>query len=612
MRRAHGSVTQPDSGEGGCMKECPKVSIVVPVYNGANYMREAIYSAISQTYPNVEVIVVNDGSSDGGATEEIALSYGHRIRYIAQKNGGVATALNAGIEHMTGTYFAWLSHDDVYALDKIERQMEIISTVPADTILYGGYELIDSRSQGFGHVDPGELYPEEKLNLPLFPLLRGLINGCTLLIHKSHFDRVGTFDPKLRSTQDYDLWYRMFRDSRVKYHRGLYVKSRSHAEQGTHSMPRHEEECSVLWNYMMDHLTEGEMVAMDGSVIGFRRKTVQFLRANTTYRTAIDHATQLYKEEIGRVEAGIDDILVSVVIPFYNRVDLVSESVESALLQSHKRVEVILVDDGSDEDVDRIGSIVERDKRIRYFRQEHKGSSAARNMGIDVAMGEYIAFLDSDDLYERDKIELQLSYMVERGCEFAHTSYQRMNMAGDRQDVVDSGRVSGEVLPRIIAGCAIATPTVMISRRGLGSLRFNEEFEFGEDVCLWIDLAARYELGALSEALTLVRVSGSSAAFDAEKQAVGLANIVAHVMRNPRYRSYAAEISVIVAALLERIGQSTPGYANAQAAPAVGSGVRPYGMVRRVLVSLVVDGVDATIKKVVGKVRGKWRLLTHR
>ena len=81
------------------------VSIIIPVYNGANYLREAIDSALNQTYQNCEVIVVNDGSDDNGKTEEITLSYGSRIRYFRKENGGVATALNAGIREMQGEYF---------------------------------------------------------------------------------------------------------------------------------------------------------------------------------------------------------------------------------------------------------------------------------------------------------------------------------------------------------------------------------------------------------------------------------------------------------------------------------------------------------------------------
>ena len=72
----------------------PRVSIIIPVYNGANYMREAIDSALAQTCSDIDVIVVNDGSRDDGATAEIARSYGGRIRYLEKENGGVSSALN--------------------------------------------------------------------------------------------------------------------------------------------------------------------------------------------------------------------------------------------------------------------------------------------------------------------------------------------------------------------------------------------------------------------------------------------------------------------------------------------------------------------------------------
>lgn len=86
-------------------KNRPLVSIVIPVYNGGDYLKEAIDSALAQTYNNIEILIINDGSDDGGITENIALSYGERVRYFCKKNGGVATALNLGIRNMRGGVF---------------------------------------------------------------------------------------------------------------------------------------------------------------------------------------------------------------------------------------------------------------------------------------------------------------------------------------------------------------------------------------------------------------------------------------------------------------------------------------------------------------------------
>ena len=82
------------------MTDAPLVSIIIPVYNGSDYLKEAIESALAQTYSNIEILVVNDGSCDDGKTEEIALSYKDRIRYITKPNGGVSSALNLGIAQM--------------------------------------------------------------------------------------------------------------------------------------------------------------------------------------------------------------------------------------------------------------------------------------------------------------------------------------------------------------------------------------------------------------------------------------------------------------------------------------------------------------------------------
>ena len=89
---------------------------------------------MGQTYNNIEIIVVNDGSTDEGKTEKIALSYG-QIRYYRKENGGVASALNYGIREMKGEYFSWLSHDDLYMPNKVEKQVQCLQECGDDTRL---------------------------------------------------------------------------------------------------------------------------------------------------------------------------------------------------------------------------------------------------------------------------------------------------------------------------------------------------------------------------------------------------------------------------------------------------------------------------------------------
>jgi glycosyltransferase involved in cell wall biosynthesis len=282
----------------------PKVSIVIPVYNGANYMKEAIDSAVTQTYLNIEVIVVNDGSNDNGATDSIAKSYGDKIRYFSKPNGGVSTALNLGIEKMTGDYFSWLSHDDVYKPEKVEKQIEFLQSFEGvdtmDVILYGGYEIIDHSSKTIDVVDFAKLYGSYQLSTSLFPVFRGLANGCAMLIPKKQFNRVGLFDARLRTTQDYELWFRMFRRSLVIFSPGIYLKSRLHSDQTGILSDENTKECDKLWIYMLDNVTEQEMSEMEGTPYHFYIRTADFLKKHSTYSGAEEHSRNLAKREINR------------------------------------------------------------------------------------------------------------------------------------------------------------------------------------------------------------------------------------------------------------------------------------------------------------------------
>lgn len=128
----------------------PLVSIIIPVYNGGNYLKLAIESALAQTYKNIEVLVINDGSTDND-TRKIALSYGDKIRYFEKENGGVSSALNYGITLMNGEWFSWLSHDDEYFPDKIEKQIKLVRTINESdvdrTLIYSSFVLIDSNGR---------------------------------------------------------------------------------------------------------------------------------------------------------------------------------------------------------------------------------------------------------------------------------------------------------------------------------------------------------------------------------------------------------------------------------------------------------------------------------
>lgn len=532
----------------------PLVSIVVPVYNGANYMREAIDSALAQTYKNIEIIVVNDGSRDNGETDRIARGYGERIRYFQKENGGCGSALNLGISQMRGEYFSWLSHDDVYYPDKIEHQINILRTLEnRGTILYCGWEGIDQKSKSMFHVRPETTYSLQKLDTPIFPLLRGIIHGCSLLVPAGLFRTVGTFNEALPTTQDYALWFEFMRAAPVRFDSRILIKSRIHSDQSTHRISTHVEECNELWCGFLDRLTDAEMEAMEGSRYLFLRQTAKFL-ATTPYDKARDRARSM-------ADTTLRNIKVSVVMPFFNCIRWTLEAVRSVQAQTHQTFDIVLVDDGSTDDMSELRETCRRDRRINLVHSQHAGAAAARNRGVSVATGEYVAFLDSDDLFCETKLEEQLQYMEDNSLQFSHTSYLRMNVEGTVLGVVESGTFSGDVFPRIIASCPIATPTVMGKRSLFLANKFPEDLEIGEDVCLWITLAGSHRIGALPAALSKVRVGESTAAFHREKQAIGMINISSYVIHHPHYRQFHRQIRSLlldIAALYDSGAPASP------------------------------------------------------
>ena len=194
----------------------PKVSIIIPVFNGSNYVKEAIDSALSQTYDNLEVIVVNDGSSDDGKTEKVVLSYGDKVKYFYKKNGGVSSALNYGIKVMSGDYFSWLSHDDKYAPNKIRDSVELLCRQNKHNrelmVAFTGGHYIDSDSKPIkpfpNYFDTSIIY--DGVDVIKQMLKRNTLNGCCMLIPRRAFEQCGYFDESLRYNQDAFMWDLIF------------------------------------------------------------------------------------------------------------------------------------------------------------------------------------------------------------------------------------------------------------------------------------------------------------------------------------------------------------------------------------------------------------------
>lgn len=228
--------------------------------------------------------MVNDGSNDSGKTEEIAKSYGNRIRYFHKENGGVASALNLGIRSMTGEYFSWLSHDDVYYPNKIEEQIKYLSNINRDDIvIYSDYEMIDESSKFIEHVRLKKI--ESKIVLKAL-LHRSFIHGCTLLVPRKCLEDENPFNEKLRSTQDYDLWFRIAMNHDFVHLDKVLIKSRQHTRQGTRTFGRsHKKECNEFFVSWMKKLEERETEYFinESKALYFASLSYSFLRRRFYY-----------------------------------------------------------------------------------------------------------------------------------------------------------------------------------------------------------------------------------------------------------------------------------------------------------------------------------------
>jgi len=205
---------------------------------------------------------------------------------------------------------------------------------------------------------------------------------------------------------------------------------------------------------------------------------------------------------------------VSVIIPTYNRAPVLPDALESLSKQSYQDFEVIVVDDGS---TDNTHAVVEtyckKDSRIKYFYQENKERSAARNYGITLAQGEYIAFLDSDDIYLPSKIEKQV-HLLDNHSEigFVYCLASWMNQKGDRLEKKKSNTnyLFGDVYPNILFfnGSIITTPSVMLRKIVLKNTNgFDEKMSLCEDLDLWHRISKHTTFAQISEPLIVARAA---------------------------------------------------------------------------------------------------------
>jgi glycosyltransferase involved in cell wall biosynthesis len=242
-----------------------RVSVVIPCFNAARYIAAAIRSVLAQRWPDLEIIVVDDGSTDGSA-ELVAAAF-PQVTLLRQPNRGAAEARNLGIRHACGSWIAFLDADDIWLPGKLHAQAKLVSQDASARMVYTAWQVwvsqdsepsaAESESLVAGADDAtrwsgptGWIYPELLLECVLWT--------STIVAHRSLFDEIGLFDAGLHVGEDYDLWLRASRVTPILRVPRPYALYRMHPASITHAPPRENYRSIVVsralarWGYGHD------------------------------------------------------------------------------------------------------------------------------------------------------------------------------------------------------------------------------------------------------------------------------------------------------------------------------------------------------------------------
>lgn len=193
-----------------------KISVIIPTYNRGHVIESSIRSVLNQTYENIEVIVVDDGSSDN--TEDVVTSIGDdRVRYIkCEKNKGASMARNIGVSHASAKLIAFHDSDDFWRAEKLEKQMEYWSENPQYAMIYSSY-LMHRNNDNLTKVPDEDWWGELEGDIFLPLLVRNTIGAPTMLMQKECFEELGGFDTTLKCIEDWEFAVRFAQNWEIGY-----------------------------------------------------------------------------------------------------------------------------------------------------------------------------------------------------------------------------------------------------------------------------------------------------------------------------------------------------------------------------------------------------------
>lgn len=232
----------------------PLVSVIIPSHNCEAYISETINCILAQDYSAIELLIIDDGSTD--KTREIVLSYGNQVRLIVQENAGVCAARNRGIKEAFGHYICLMDHDDYWCPDKISRQVRMFTDYPETGIVYSAFTLWFSDSDGvfpqpntiIKAIDNDGIDKEFSGWIYHLLLLDCWVLTSTAMLRSEVFHKCGVFDETLPYSEDWELWLRLSREFRFLKLSQSTTLYRQHRQQGNRKIRSIDYRTNLLIN----------------------------------------------------------------------------------------------------------------------------------------------------------------------------------------------------------------------------------------------------------------------------------------------------------------------------------------------------------------------------
>lgn len=413
----------------------PKVSVIIPVYNVEPYLRQCLDSVINQTLKDIEIICVDDGSTDNSLSilKEYA-QIDNRITVLSRKNIGVGFSRNEGIDLASGNYIAFMDPDDFYPNNKVLELMWS-NAVKHKAKICGGSLLIYNDKNG-KLLPKNDRFNLFKNNEMIYYSDYQYDYGFQKFIYETSFIRENKiYFPYYKRFQDPPFMIKAFILAKKFYaiKDEVYCYRYSHKQiQWTQEKISHllhgllddlcmadEYNLNDLFSLTINHLKKDykQVIAQDQS------SEVKELK-NEIMKICLEHTQNLFHQKINNAK-------VSIVMPIYNAEPYLRECLDSVINQTLKNIEIICVNDGStDNSLEIIKEYAQKDVRIKYIDKPNAGYGQTMNCGIAAASGEYIGIVEPDDFVKPEMYETLYNKAKELDLDIVKADYFWFTNAG--------------------------------------------------------------------------------------------------------------------------------------------------------------------------------------